>query len=420
MSGATLLNNRGGFVKIKNQLLLTHGILVILALTIVFINIFAYKDMENDANIINQAGKLRMLSYNMANLSNQITTGNDPVHEEHLASNLKLKIDEFETTLTLLNGKSADSISLDHPQTSIRLETISKEWREAFKPAYLSIISTVPDEKSCEKINREVDSYVNDINEMVASFSIYARGKITRALTINGGLVLVIIAVTFYSFVSTNKRIRKPMKILMRELKDLSLIDDEVSKRLKNIDTDEISEMTEYFNEMMYDQLTKTFNRRSGLSKLSRMLQYDNRRHLKMSLCFIDINGLKEVNDQLGHQFGDELIVSAVEEIKHEIREEDFIIRMGGDEFLVVFNGIDQDLAEKVWERINHRYEQINLDEGRRYNISVSHGIVDFGSYEISEVESLIKSADDKMYAEKKYIKEELKIQIIKSENHLI
>lgn len=52
MSGATLLNNRGGFVKIKNQLLLTHGILVILALTIVFINILAYKDMENDTNIM--------------------------------------------------------------------------------------------------------------------------------------------------------------------------------------------------------------------------------------------------------------------------------------------------------------------------------------------------------------------------------
>lgn len=197
----------------------------------------------------------------MAHLSNQITTVNDPVHEELLASNLKMKIDEFETTLTLLNGKGADSISVDHSQTAIRLETVSKEWREAFKPAYLSIISTVPDEKSCEKINREVDSYVNDINEMVASFSIYARGKITRALTINGWLVLVIIAVTFYSLISTNKRIRKPMKILMRELKDLSLIDDEVSKRLKNIDTDEISEMTEYFNGVYSEVLGVTKNK---------------------------------------------------------------------------------------------------------------------------------------------------------------
>lgn len=401
-------------MKIKNQLLLTHGILVVLALIIVFINICTYKDMENDANIINQAGKLRMLSYNMAQISNQITTVIDRDHNEILISNLSLRIEEFDTTLMLLIGNDKNLILVDHPQTIVRLETILKEWREVFKPAYLSIVNNKPDEKSCEKINQEVDSYVNDINEMVASFSIYARGKITRAFMINGGLVLVIIAVTFYSFISTNKRIRKPMKLLMRELKELSLIDDEGLKRLKDINTDEISEMTEYFNELMYDQLTKTLNRRSGLSKLSRMLQYDNRRHLKLSLCFIDINGLKEVNDQLGHQFGDELIVSAVEGIKHEIREVDFIIRMGGDEFLVVFNGIDQEIAEKVWDRINYRYEQINIEEGRRYIISVSHGIVDFGSYEISEVESLIKLADDKMYAEKKYIKEELKVKIIK------
>ena len=403
-------------MKIKNQLLLTHGILVVLALIIVIINILTYKDMENDANIINQAGKLRMLSYNMAQISNQMITVIDRDQHEILNSNLSLRIEDFDTTLMLLIGNDKNSILVDHPQTILRLETILKEWREVFKPTYLSIVSNTSDKKSCEKINQEVDSYVNNINEIVASFSIYARWKITRAFILNGGLVLVIIAVTFYSFISTNKRIRKPMKLLMRELKELSLIDDEGLKRLKSINSDEISEMTEYFNELMYDQLTKTLNRRSGLSKLSRMLQYDNRRHIKLSLCFIDINGLKEVNDQLGHQFGDELIVSAVEGIKHEIREEDFIIRMGGDEFLIVFNGIDQEIAEKVWDRINNRYEQINIEEGRRYIISVSHGIVDFGSYEISEVESLIKTADDKMYAEKKYIKEELKVKIIKIE----
>lgn len=403
-------------MKIKNQLLLTHGILVALALSIVLINVFAYKDMESDANIINQAGKLRMISYNMAQLSNQIITDKYLSHHVNLTSKLALRIDEFDTILVQLSDKKENS-AIDHPLTKVKFEKISKEWREVFKPAYLSIVRNNSDDKSCEKINSKIDSYVNGINEMVASFSVFARGKITRALTINGGLVFVIIIVTFYSFISTNNRIRKPMKVLMRELKELSLIDDEVSKKLKNIKSDEISEMTEYFNEMMYDQLTKTFNRRSGLSKLSRMIQYDNRRYLKLSLCFIDINGLKEVNDQLGHQFGDELIGSAVEGIKQEIRDDDFIIRMGGDEFLVVFNGIDQEIAEKVWERINHRYEQINKQEEKRYIISVSHGIVDFGSYEISEVESLIRAADDKMYAEKKYIKEELKVRIIKSKS---
>ncbi|MBF4692298.1 diguanylate cyclase [Fusibacter ferrireducens] len=405
-------------MKIKNQLLITHGILVVLALVIVFINISTYKSMENDADIINQAGRLRMLSYNMAQISNQIILENDQIQKDNLASKLKMRIDEFDTTLTLLNGKDMNSNSNNYPRFSVRLETISDEWHVLLKPAYFSIVNSMPKDKSCEKINGEIDAFVNDINEMVSSYSIYAREKITRALIINGGLVLVIIVVTFYSFISTYKGIRKPLKILMRELKALSLVDDEVSKRLKNMDTDEISEMSEYFNEMMYDQLTKTFNRRAGLSKLSRMAQYDNRRHLKLSLCFIDINGLKEVNDQLGHQFGDELIVSTVDGIKVEIREEDFIIRMGGDEFLVVFNGIDCETAEKVWMRIKHRYDQINIEENRKYMISVSHGIVDYGNDEISEVELLIKSADDKMYAEKKYIKEELNVQIIKSEGH--
>ena len=412
--------NRGDFVKIRNQLLLTHGLLVALALSIVLINVLAYKNMESDANIINQTGKLRMLSYNMAQLSNQMTIGKYSSDHDKLASNLELKITEFETTLILLSEKGDDSVANNHAQSGVKLEKITEEWLEIFKPAYLSIVSNQSDVKSCEKINSEIDSYVNDINEMVASFSVYAKEKISWALAMNGGLVIVITILTIYSFISTNNRIRKPMKILIQELKALSLIDDEITKNLKNINTDEITEMTEYFNEMMYDHLTKTFNRRAGLSKLSRMLQYDNRRHMKLSLCFIDINGLKEVNDQLGHQFGDELIVSAVDGIKQEIRDEDFMIRMGGDEFLVIFNGIDQEVSEKVWVRINHRYEQINSDEGRRYIISVSHGIVDFGSYEISEVESLIKSADDKMYAEKKYIKEELKIQIIKSQEHSI
>lgn len=361
--------------------------------------------MENDADIINQAGRLRMLSYNMAQISNQIILENDQIQKDNLTSKLKMRIDEFDTTLTLLNGKDMNSNSNNYPSFSVRLETISDKWYVLFKPAYFSIVNSMPKDKSCDKINDEIDAFVNDINEMVSSYSIYAREKITRALIINGGLVLVIIVVTFYSFISTYKGIRKPLKIFMRELKTLSLVDDEVSKRLKNMDTDEISEMTEYFNERMYDQLTKTFNRRAGLSKLSRMVQYDNRRHLKLSLCFIDINGLKEVNDQLGHQFGNELIVSTVDGIKDEIREEDFIIRMGGDEFLVVFNGIDCETAEKVWMRIKHRYDQINIEENRKYMISVSHGIVDYGNDEISEVELLIKSADDKMCAEKNTLK---------------
>lgn len=371
--------------------------------------------MESDANIINQAGKLRMISYNMAQLSNQMVLEKYSNEFDQLTSNLENRMSEYESTLVFLGEESDKSILFNHSHSDIKLELITREWFEVFKPEYINVLSGKSNHESCVIINREIDSYVNDINEMVTTFSVNAKAKISWALILNGGLVFVIIIVTLFSFITTYNRIRKPIKILMQELKALSLIDIEVSKKIKNIKTDEITEMAGYFNEMLYDQLTKTFNRRAGISKLSRMLQYDNRRHLKLSLCFIDINGLKEVNDQLGHLCGDELIISAVDGIKQEIRDDDFIIRMGGDEFLVVFIGIDQEVAENVWTRISHKYDWINEQEDRKYIISVSHGIVDVESLEISEVESLIKTADDKMYAEKKYIKEELKVQIIKS-----
>lgn len=403
-------------MKIKHQLLLTHGLLVVLSLAIVFINVMAYKGMESDANIINQAGKLRAISYNMGQLSNQINNQGNDSNYANLTTNLKHRIEEFDDILAMLSERREKSIvGIKHNYTILQLEKIIKEWNEVFKPSYLRILENKSINDACAQINNNIDLYVNSINEMVTSYSIYAEEKVIRALTINGGLVFLIIIVTVYSFTSTNKRIRIPMKILMQELKELSLIDDEISKQLKNINTDEISEMTQYFNEMMFDQLTKALNRRAGLSKLSRMLEYTNKRNLKMSLCFIDVNGLKEVNDQLGHKFGDELIVSVVEGVKKEIRDEDMIIRMGGDEFLIIFTGIDQEISEKVWNRINQRYQIINEEEERPYVISVSHGIVEHDNYERLEVELLIKKADDRMYAEKKYIKEQLKVKIIKS-----
>ena len=369
--------------------------------------------MVNDAIIINKSGKLRALSYNMVQLSNRINIQENMGDTTELNEKLRQRINDFEEILSILMEQEKEGI--DHSQTVARLEKISKEWDEVFKPLYLKILKEDSISETCTRVNDKIDFFVNDINEMVTLYSVYSREKVFIALIINGGLVPVIILVTIYSFNSTKKRIQRPMNDLMRELKDLSYIDDEITSQLKNINTDEISEMTHYFNEIIYDQLTKSFNRRSGLARLNRIIQLDITRHLKLSFCFIDINGLKEVNDRLGHKYGDELIVSVVECIKKEIRDEDFIIRMGGDEFLIVFNGIDEEISEKVWERILKRYQYINEQEGRLYLISVSHGIVTCDKFEKVDIEFLIKNADDKMYAEKKYIKETLKVQIIRN-----
>ncbi len=230
----------------------------------------------------------------------------------------------------------------------------------------------------------------------------------------NGIMSIITILAAVFSFSFINNGIRKPIDLLMKNLKELSYLDDDLAKKIESISKDEISVMEGYFNELIYDSLTKAYNRRSGLSKLNRMFQHMDRRQSTISLCFIDINGLKKVNDELGHKYGDDLIVSTVDTIRNTIREDDFIIRLGGDEFLIVFDGINEDTAETIWSRILDAYEEKNLEKSKPYIISVSHGIVEYNNIQKLAIDDLIREADEKMYLEKRMIKEDLKISVIR------
>lgn len=170
-----------------------------------------------------------------------------------------------------------------------------------------------------------------------------------------------------------------------------------------------------YYSE--YDALTKVLNRRAGIEKLNLLFPSDDRRHFIVSLCFIDINGLKQVNDTLGHKYGDELISIVADTIKLIIREYDFVMRLGGDEFLIVFNGIGSEMSEKVWGRIMTSYEYVNEHENRPYIISVSHGIIEYDNREKSHIDELINKADEKMYVEKQIIKADLNVIRYEIEN---
>jgi len=166
-----------------------------------------------------------------------------------------------------------------------------------------------------------------------------------------------------------------------------------------------------YFSE--YDHLTKAYNRRAGLEKLHDRLSGGEQKQPKVSLCFLDINGLKEVNDTLGHQLGDELIQAVSQEIRRSLRPDDFLIRLGGDEFLIVFYGLSIEESEEVWQEIAASYEGINAREGRPYLISVSHGIIQCNLVQKTQVDELIHAADEKMYEEKQRVKQSL--QVIRS-----
>jgi diguanylate cyclase (GGDEF)-like protein len=163
-----------------------------------------------------------------------------------------------------------------------------------------------------------------------------------------------------------------------------------------------------YYSE--FDTLTQFYNRRAGYQKIDDILQANYRDPIDMSLCFMDINGLKSVNDSLGHQYGDELIATAARLIKANLTTDDFAIRLGGDEFLIVFINKDVEAAEANWQQIVEAFDRVNLTEDRPYVVSLSHGIVKLNSSRMLAIDEHLQRADALMYEEKAILKEQLVI----------
>lgn len=164
-----------------------------------------------------------------------------------------------------------------------------------------------------------------------------------------------------------------------------------------------MAQTLKYFSER--DPLTNVFNRKAGLEKLRNYISVENRRKTNIAICYTDINGLKQVNDTLGHKSGDDLIGSYVAVLQEVIREGDYIVRLGGDEFIIVLNNADAHIAELIWTRIKAKMENLNNQPGRKYCISGSHGIATLEDNHNGNVDELLALADSRMYAEKRELK---------------
>ncbi|MFQ6370142.1 EAL domain-containing protein [Shewanella sp. YIC-542] len=150
-----------------------------------------------------------------------------------------------------------------------------------------------------------------------------------------------------------------------------------------------------------YDQLTGLPNRRMLLEQLYHEIQRAHRRQGKLALLFLDLDLFKEVNDTLGHDMGDLLLIQTAARLRECVRESDFVARLGGDEFTIILTdeinsqGIER-VAGKILARIAEPYQ---LGEETAY-ISVSIGITVYPDDGDTE-DVLLKHADQAMYAAK-------------------
>ncbi len=168
--------------------------------------------------------------------------------------------------------------------------------------------------------------------------------------------------------------------------------------------TDESQEalLQQLYDASVTDALTGAHNREHFDTQLRSELSYARRHKADVSLAFFDVDHFKKVNDTYGHPAGDAVLVALADAIRKMIRNEDVFARYGGEEFALILRGIDRVGAGTVGERLREKVEGLRVPtDGGVLRVTVSVGCSSFADLEEKTPESLVSTADKRLYAAK-------------------
>ncbi|NND99344.1 MAG: GGDEF domain-containing protein [Pirellulaceae bacterium] len=152
------------------------------------------------------------------------------------------------------------------------------------------------------------------------------------------------------------------------------------------------------------ETLTAVYNRRFLNEKLPERLAKTFANRDWMALFFMDVDKFKTINDTLGHAAGDEAIKHVADWLVHSVRSDDIVIRLGGDEFLVILPVVKETEVENIAERIASRIPPMKLSDGTEVPISLSVGCACYrpSPGDTTDINWLIEQADQSMYIAKR------------------
>lgn len=149
------------------------------------------------------------------------------------------------------------------------------------------------------------------------------------------------------------------------------------------------------------DELTGLNNRRGFYLLAEQKLRGTQHLGHNCMLAYLDVDGLKQVNDEQGHDAGDALLKDVAQVLRDIRRESDILARLGGDEFCVMATAGEGDTAA-LKERLNQAFRSFNERNVRPYRVSASIGFVQASAAESPTADELLARADKLMYVEKR------------------
>ena len=155
-------------------------------------------------------------------------------------------------------------------------------------------------------------------------------------------------------------------------------------------------------NLSLTDDLTGLYNRRGFFALAKQQLNSARREGRHASLVYIDMDGLKRLNDTHGHEIGSRVIQEVGDILRETFRSSDLIARIGGDEFVVFETSNDQIDEGTDVQRLQDNVTRHNAQQARDYEISLSIGVASMDSDSSMTLEELLKNGDKTMYQQKR------------------
>ena len=285
--------------------------------------------------------------------------------------------------------------------------------------------------KHAVEVKKQLTIDGNNVGELVIyANNSYINNRIDFYVKFIISLTLLSFAVSLIISLLLRRRFLSPILYLAQTANDITKSND-YSLRAEQLSNDEVGELTVCFNDMLYtieqrehalenqvktrtqelenanselhryayqDGLTDLPNRRFFYEEIQTLISNDN---TSFALIFLDLDGFKDVNDSLGHDYGDLLLHHVANRLKACIKDEDIIARLGGDEFTLILKNANQTIAVKVADKIKQALlKPIQLKE-ETVCVTASIGITLYPEHG-STVEKLVKRADQAMYLSKK------------------
>lgn len=151
-----------------------------------------------------------------------------------------------------------------------------------------------------------------------------------------------------------------------------------------------------------YDNLTTVCNRGYGLALLDQQIKSAKRNKSSLLLIYIDLDDFKKINDAFGHKEGDKVLRNISQMFVDNLREIDIVVRIGGDEFLLILPDSSMKDAPIIKEKLNGALNKMNKKSAKNYGISFTSGFSCYDPKDPQSMDELIYLADKRMYKEKK------------------